>query len=71
LPPVAILPARRRIGAMRVLPNSWQLVQSEEGVKVQLEKKIFSIFVSDTINKEEKITSTFKIAKKRVKKLHT
>jgi hypothetical protein len=34
-------------------------------------KKIFSIFVSDTINKEEKITSTFKITKKRVKKLHT
>ena len=34
-------------------------------------KIIFSIFVSDTINKEEKITSTFKIAKKRVKKLHT
>jgi hypothetical protein len=34
-------------------------------------KKIFSIFVSDTINKEEKITSIFKIAKKRVKKLHT
>jgi hypothetical protein len=34
-------------------------------------KKIFSIFVSDLINKEEKITSTFKISKKRVKKIHT
>jgi len=34
-------------------------------------QKIFSIFVSGPINKEEKITSTFKIAKKRVKKLHT
>jgi len=34
-------------------------------------QKIFSIFVSDTINKEDKITFTFKIAKKRVKKLHT
>jgi hypothetical protein len=34
-------------------------------------KKIFSIFVSDPIKKEEKITPIFKIAKKRVKKLHT
>jgi hypothetical protein len=34
-------------------------------------KKIFSIFISDPINKEEKITSTFKISKKRVKKIHT
>jgi hypothetical protein len=34
-------------------------------------KKIFSIFVSDPINKEENIISTFKITKKRVKKIHT
>jgi hypothetical protein len=34
-------------------------------------QKIFSIFVSDHINRKEKITSTFKIAKKRVKKAHT
>jgi hypothetical protein len=33
-------------------------------------KKIFSIFVSDTIKKEEKITPTFKFSKKRVKKVH-
>jgi len=33
-------------------------------------QKIFSIFVSDPIKKEEKITPIFKFTKKRVKKLH-
>jgi hypothetical protein len=33
-------------------------------------KKIFSIFISDTINKEGKVTSTFKFTKKRVMKVH-
>jgi hypothetical protein len=33
-------------------------------------KKIFSIFVSDPIKKEEKITPTFKFTKKRVMKGH-
>jgi hypothetical protein len=33
-------------------------------------KKIFSIFVSDPIEKEEKITPAFKFTKKRVQKVH-
>jgi len=33
-------------------------------------KKIFSIFISGPVNQEEKITSTFKITKRRVKKVH-
>jgi hypothetical protein len=33
-------------------------------------KKIFSVFVSDPIKKEEKITPTFKFTKKRVMKMH-
>jgi hypothetical protein len=33
-------------------------------------QKIFSIYISDPIDKAAKINSTFKIIKKRVKKVH-
>jgi hypothetical protein len=33
-------------------------------------KKIFSIYISDPIDKAAKITATFKITNKRVKKAH-
>ena len=40
------------------------------GRQASARKREYFIFVSDPINKEEKITSSFKFFKKRVKKVH-